>query len=331
MIHPRAIIIKGPTSSYGHFLKTNMKRNQTYVTAAASGIILAKNDGQIDNNCSANNNPANYIIIEHNNGSRTWYWHLKNGSVNAKQVGQSVSRGEILGVVASSGNSTGPHLHFECYDENLHLIDPFAGPCNNMNSTSYWLNQRSYWDPTINVLLTHSAPPQFNTCPNTEQSNIKTRFDEGATVYFGAYLQDQSSNSTIEYSVIQPNGTVWNTWTHNPNLDLRSSYWYWNYNLPSDAMNGIWTWEATLNNETTRRTFWVGDCPNSYTNDDILYGLQPSSEDFEAAGMIQSTQFIYGNGTQVTYDSGTSIELQAGFEVLKGSTFEAFIDGCGGI
>ena len=48
----------------------------------------------------------------HADGSVAWYGHMKAGSLTNKAVGQTVSSGEYLGIVGSSGNSTGPHLHF---------------------------------------------------------------------------------------------------------------------------------------------------------------------------------------------------------------------------
>lgn len=50
------------------------------------------------------------IIVDHGNGMKTRYAHLS--KINCK-VGDSVSRGEKIGEVGSTGNSTGPHLHFE--------------------------------------------------------------------------------------------------------------------------------------------------------------------------------------------------------------------------
>lgn len=56
-----------------------------------------------------------YAVIEHNvDGStvRTLYGHMEYGSLTVG-VGDSVSRGQVLGTVGSTGLSTGPHLHFE--------------------------------------------------------------------------------------------------------------------------------------------------------------------------------------------------------------------------
>lgn len=51
-----------------------------------------------------------HVIVNHNNGYETLYAHLSSINVSA---GQSVGQGQTLGVMGSTGRSTGPHLHFE--------------------------------------------------------------------------------------------------------------------------------------------------------------------------------------------------------------------------
>ena len=63
---------------------------------------------------------GNCIMIAHGNGYKTLYGHL---SVIGVSEGQSVSQGAVIGAVGSTGNSTGPHLHFEVY-ANGSRIDP---------------------------------------------------------------------------------------------------------------------------------------------------------------------------------------------------------------
>ncbi len=50
------------------------------------------------------------VIVDHGDGSRAYYSHLKGAWVNA---GDWVARGDVVGEVGSTGNSTGPHVHFE--------------------------------------------------------------------------------------------------------------------------------------------------------------------------------------------------------------------------
>jgi murein DD-endopeptidase MepM/ murein hydrolase activator NlpD len=53
---------------------------------------------------------GNYVVIDHGNNVVSLYGHL---SIVFAQQGQPIQGGEVLGLEGSSGNSTGPHVHFE--------------------------------------------------------------------------------------------------------------------------------------------------------------------------------------------------------------------------
>ena len=63
---------------------------------------------------------GNYVVVSHGSGNTTLYAHLSSRSVS---VGQYVNQGDVLGITGSTGNSTGPHLHFEI-TENGTRINP---------------------------------------------------------------------------------------------------------------------------------------------------------------------------------------------------------------
>lgn len=63
---------------------------------------------------------GNTVILEHADGSRTLYGHCESLKVMA---GQRVTQGETIATVGSTGNSTGPHLHFEIQTGN-EKVDP---------------------------------------------------------------------------------------------------------------------------------------------------------------------------------------------------------------
>jgi murein DD-endopeptidase MepM/ murein hydrolase activator NlpD len=113
------------------------ENNFVEVVAAEGGIIVSWYDDRADDHCSCQGY-WNAIYVQHSDGSQTWYGHLKKNSLTSKHLGDSVEKGEYLGIVASSGCSTAPHLHFEVYDNNNNLIDPYSGSCNFLNSTSWW-------------------------------------------------------------------------------------------------------------------------------------------------------------------------------------------------
>jgi len=54
---------------------------------------------------------GNLIVIDHDNGWQTFYAHLMDGTFLA--CGTNVQKGELIAAMGSTGNSTGPHLHFE--------------------------------------------------------------------------------------------------------------------------------------------------------------------------------------------------------------------------
>ena len=55
---------------------------------------------------------GNYIIINHNNGYYTSYAHM---SKLISSVGDTVGKGQVIGLVGRTGRATGPHLHFEAW------------------------------------------------------------------------------------------------------------------------------------------------------------------------------------------------------------------------
>ena len=75
------------------------------IYAAGSGTVVTAY-----NNSAYNGGYGNYAMINHGNGIQTLYAHM---SVCSVTVGQSVSAGQTIGYVGSTGRSTGPHLHFE--------------------------------------------------------------------------------------------------------------------------------------------------------------------------------------------------------------------------
>ena len=65
---------------------------------------------------------GNYVIIKHYDGYQTLYGHMS--KIIAKK-GQSVNQSTTIGLVGSTGQSTGPHLHFSVY-KNGKLVDPLT-------------------------------------------------------------------------------------------------------------------------------------------------------------------------------------------------------------
>jgi len=76
----------------------------TPIYASAAGTVIVSRVG------GWNGGYGNYVVIDHGNGVQTLYAHMNTDEVS---VGESVSRGQRIGTVGNTGQSTGYHLHFE--------------------------------------------------------------------------------------------------------------------------------------------------------------------------------------------------------------------------
>lgn len=227
------------------------------IIAGEDGIIIAKDDGFDDDHCECFGS-WNAVYVQHADGSVAWYGHMKRGSLTAKGVGESVSQGEFLGIVASSGCSTGPHLHFEVYDADVNLIDPFSGDCNALNETSWWEDQPENRDPRINVLLTHDQVPEHG-CPTVnEDPHFMNDFYIGDVVYTAGYFHDALAGTSTNYRIRNSNGLVWQEWTSTNAVTYNASWWYWSWYLPAVGPFGVWTFEADYSGETVIHEFNYG-------------------------------------------------------------------------
>ena len=81
--------------------------------------IVAAGDGYVSQ-IEYNDIRGKYIIVDHGNGLCTLYQHMSGYAVS---VGDNVSAGQVIGYVGETGIGTGPHLHFEVW-ENFNPVNP---------------------------------------------------------------------------------------------------------------------------------------------------------------------------------------------------------------
>lgn len=116
--------------SLGKSFKGDQLKNSSYYAygndaiAVADGIITEVKDGIPENVPGINSRAVpitletvggNHVIIDIGGGHYAFYAHLQPGSIKVK-LGDRVKRGQLLGLVGNSGNSTEPHLHFHISD-----------------------------------------------------------------------------------------------------------------------------------------------------------------------------------------------------------------------
>jgi len=108
----------GPRSSPGGIGSTFHRGID--IPAPHGSNVLASADGVVVHS-KFNGGFGNYILINHGGGYFTVYAHQSQNIVSAGQV---VVQGQVIGFVGSTGNSTGPHIHFEIHAPGRGPVDP---------------------------------------------------------------------------------------------------------------------------------------------------------------------------------------------------------------
>jgi murein DD-endopeptidase MepM/ murein hydrolase activator NlpD len=214
------------------------------IFAALDGTVVSTHDGEFDRSHGFTNGlVANYVILDHGNGHRTWYWHMRKNSV-AVSLNQIVKAGTQLGLAGSSGYSTAPHLHFESQLSNV-VFEPYAGSCQTATPGG-WVTQtpipRQKW---IEVFAIHGT--NFNNSPFIPDNPVR----QGTFVRTGTFqpigcwyiIHNQPANSTWRLRYLRPNATQFfdsGTQNFNNANPYRYGSWWAYYNLNPDIA-GTWT------------------------------------------------------------------------------------------
>lgn len=221
------------------------------IYAALDGVVMDAHDGEPDMNTQALGQLANYVVIDHGFGRSAFYFHLKNGSVTVN-VGDVVRAGEQIGLTASSGNSTGPHLHFESHYLNQ-PYEPFAGPCR--PGPSGW-TQQPPTNLTPHLLDFGVTTTNLNTVPGLPHAlpAAGQLALSDPLLYFWLQVSNFEANSTARAVFIRPNGTVAYDSGHFPmniNYDIRTAwFWFGGWNIADmHTITGLWHLDFYFNDE----------------------------------------------------------------------------------
>jgi hypothetical protein len=234
-----------------------MQNDVVEVIAAAPGTIIYKGDGNFDQSCSINSNTWNAVYVQHADGSIAWYGHLKKFSLTSKAVGDNVAEGEYLGIMGSSGCSTGPHLHFEVYNSASSLIDPFQGTCNDMNSNSWWQNQLPYKDAGINRFQTCNHAPVMPDCPGIETPNETDYFYTNDTLFVVSWFRNLSTDDEADITIYRPDNSVYYTLTWTSSWPFYQAAWlYYYFILDAGDPSGLWHAEVNYKGQLYIKPFY---------------------------------------------------------------------------
>lgn len=108
-------VVQGYYSAYTHrnrvALDFKMKKG-TKICAARGGVVVRMNEsGSRGGLNSKYRQDANYIVIQHEDGTRAGYWHLQKDGVLVN-IGDKVNQGQVIGLSGNTGYTAFPHLHF---------------------------------------------------------------------------------------------------------------------------------------------------------------------------------------------------------------------------
>lgn len=92
------------------------------IAGSIGNPVYAVDDGVVVYSNWNEHGYGNLIVIDHGNGWQSVYAHLDN---YLKFCGQNVDQGEQIGMLGTTGNSTGPHLHFELRHESYGVVNPW--------------------------------------------------------------------------------------------------------------------------------------------------------------------------------------------------------------
>lgn len=216
------------------------------IFAVSDGRVVMTHDGEEDMNTSLEGQAANFVVIDHGGGRRGNYWHMRKGSV-VVSPGQFVSAGQQIGFVASSGNSTGPHLHFSTYDSGV-VVEPNAGDCNPIESL--WVNQVPL--PTEVILRDFGITDQ-SLAENVQSDKLPTNVQiptSAPSIRIWFRLGALPANSDLQIEFVDPNGSSLGEVSVSFNNDffVRAGWWWYTFNNPSGIL-GTWTINFSINDQ----------------------------------------------------------------------------------
>jgi murein DD-endopeptidase MepM/ murein hydrolase activator NlpD len=198
------------------------------VFAALEGDVADAHDGEPDMNTQQLGQPSNYVVLDHGNTQYTWYYHLRKGSV-AVSIGQHVVPGAQIGLTGSSGNSGGPHLHFESRFGGT-WFEPSAGPCR--AGPSDWVSQSAIHRDTFVRDFAFSPSPysSYAALPYDDAPRTGTFVASAADVYFTVRLGPIPAAATWRVRFVQPDTTVaFDVPGSFENPAYQQSSWWWDF------------------------------------------------------------------------------------------------------
>jgi hypothetical protein len=227
---------------------------RTEVRAAAGGTVTETQDNLFDRNMEAapGCGPWNHVSIRHPNGFTTIYGHLRRDSVRVA-VGDSVTTGQALGLIGSSGCSSTAHLHFEVRNCTNQVVEPFLA--------GMWSDPPAYDAPlrVMDITVRKGGFPD-PAAVTPADALLKDPPLNALTIPFGGRIgiglstAGGGNGDRIDVLVRRPNGAVHNSFAPlTLTTPWRHGWPRWWVNLPSTGgLAGFWRVEVRVNNTLVR-------------------------------------------------------------------------------
>ena len=238
------------------------------VKAAASGTVVKIVFNNFDRNTGWGDvDPANIVLIRHDDGSYAYYYHLMKRSVTVK-LGEYVPQGKVIGYVGSSGNSTDAHLHFEpgyFVNGNWNKRDPWSGIYNQL--PSLWETQipyagfRAFELHDMGVFTAGLVGGNMNNdlVPYLKERIISPNTISGyeSKIGFWVLLQGNYSGKTIKYEIRDAYGILFDDISFNLNSQAQYSWSWWTPDFnPGIEVTGNWYVRVLYDNVEKGRYFF---------------------------------------------------------------------------
>lgn len=288
--------------------------NVTNIIASKSGEVIyptseaqTKYDSNGCINCERSSDGGgygNYVMIKHSDGNYTIYAHMAQDSITVR-AGDTVSQGQVIGKMGSSGNSTGTHLHFEMRIGS--------------DSSDATENPRNYVDEENTRPLSYGGGSSFSLVSTTLS---KSEFNVKMTDYCSrsgnsSFCKNFANNADTIYSKsissgVNPELVVVTAGTEQGWQNPSGSYNYWGIgvgNGSNDVGNfgslesGIAAYAETLKAYSDTNSSFYNQIVNRY-NDRESAGCSPSGHGLP--GTLEGMQSVYSWVGTYRFNPGSS-------------------------
>lgn len=204
-----------------------------YVLAAADGRVSFTRDGEFDRSKQQDTGGyGNYISINHGDSLYTLYAHLKKNSLLVN-IDDSVTQGQRIAMVGSSGKSTDPHCHFEVYKNGI-IVDPFGKLCEGQPEVPAMIVFLPQYDNDLQYISSNVASGILgldSVRENPHQSYFTTR---DSFITYWVHGLSIGGGNILRTDWYQPSGALWSS--HLDSLPENFRYWYYYTHISGPAV-----------------------------------------------------------------------------------------------